>query len=90
MYVSVDQLESQNSMLTSQTNLPKFRTTQFRMSEEPTPNHEVGDHLISRIRSPCTCSSPALTSAGAGTDEDEARVKHRSKGGLITFAQTTF
>ncbi|KAI1503954.1 hypothetical protein F5X99DRAFT_416950 [Biscogniauxia marginata] len=59
------------------TNIPKFRTTQFRdvrrLHSEFT---KLAEHLISaNPESMVPAVPPALTSAGAGTDEDETRVK---------------
>ena len=60
-----------------QTNLPKFRTTQFRdVRRTHSEFQKLADHLIS-ANPECFVPAvpPPLTSAGAGTDEDEARVK---------------
>lgn len=62
----------------TKTNLPKFRTTQFR---DVRRNHsefmKLADHLISsNPEAFVPAVPPPLTSAGAGTDEDEARVKN--------------
>ncbi|GAP82626.1 putative PX domain-containing protein [Rosellinia necatrix] len=59
------------------TNIPKFRTTQFRdvrrLHSEFT---KLADHLISaNPNAMVPAVPPSLTSAGAGTDEDETRVK---------------
>ncbi|KAI0109716.1 hypothetical protein GGR51DRAFT_558409 [Nemania sp. FL0031] len=59
------------------TNIPKFRTTQFRdvrrLHSEFT---KLAAHLISaNPNAMVPAVPPSLTSAGAGTDEDEARVK---------------
>ena len=64
-------------MLTYQTNLPKFRTTQFRdVRRTHSEFIKLADHLISsNPEAIVPAVPPALTSAGAGTDEDEARVK---------------
>lgn len=64
-------------MLTIQTNLPKFRTTQFRdVRRTHSEFIKLADHLISSNPDAIVPAvPPALTSAGAGTDEDEARVK---------------
>ncbi|KAF2100665.1 PX domain-containing protein [Rhizodiscina lignyota] len=59
------------------TNLPKYRTTQFR-DVRRTHNEfiKLADHLVSANPEAFVPAVPAaLTSAGAGTDEDEARVK---------------
>ena len=60
-----------------QTNLPKFRTTQFRDARRThTEFVKLKEHLISsNPEAIVPAVPPALTSAGAGTDEDEARVK---------------
>jgi len=60
-----------------QTNLPKFRTTQFRdVRRTHSEFVKLADHLISsNPEAIVPAVPPALTSAGAGTDEDEARVK---------------
>jgi hypothetical protein len=65
------------SMLTYKTNLPKFRTTQFRdVRRTHSEFSKLADHLISsNPEALVPAVPPALTSAGAGTDEDEARVK---------------
>ncbi|RDW64017.1 hypothetical protein BP5796_10519 [Coleophoma crateriformis] len=59
------------------TNLPKFRTTQFRdVRRTHSEFVKLADHLISsNPEAIVPAVPPALTSAGAGTDEDEARVK---------------
>ncbi|RDL36165.1 Vacuolar protein sorting-associated protein 17 [Venustampulla echinocandica] len=59
------------------TNLPKFRTTQFRdVRRTHSEFMKLADHLISsNPEAIVPVVPPALTSAGAGTDEDEARVK---------------
>jgi hypothetical protein len=74
---SMGQLVLQISMLTYQTNLPKFRTTQFRdVRRTHSEFMKLADHLISsNPEALVPAVPPALTSAGAGTDEDEARVK---------------
>ncbi|KAF2864758.1 vacuolar protein sorting-associated protein-like protein vps17 [Massariosphaeria phaeospora] len=59
------------------TNLPKFRTTQFRdvrrLHSEFT---KLGEHLISaNPEAFVPAVPPPTTSAGVGTDEDEGRVK---------------
>lgn len=60
-----------------QTNLPAFRTTQFRdVRRTHSEFVKLADHLISsNPEAFVPAVPPALTSAGAGTDEDEARVK---------------
>lgn len=65
------------TLLTSQTNLPKFRTTQFRdVRRTHSEFVKLADHLISsNPEAIVPAVPPALTSAGAGTDEDEVRVK---------------
>jgi hypothetical protein len=64
-------------LLIYQTNLPKFRTTQFRdVRRTHSEFIKLADHLISsNPEAIVPAVPPALTSAGAGTDEDEARVK---------------
>lgn len=59
------------------TNLPGFRTTQFRdVRRLHSEFQKLGEHLISaNPEAIVPAVPPALTSAGAGTDEDEARVK---------------
>lgn len=61
-----------------QTNLPKFRTTQFRdVRRTHSEFIKLADHLISsNPEAIVPAVPPSLTSAGAGTDEDEARVKN--------------
>lgn len=59
------------------TNIPKFRTTQFRdVRRLHSEFVKLAEHLISanpEVFVPAV--PPSLTSAGAGTDEDEVRVK---------------
>ncbi|OAP65681.1 hypothetical protein AYL99_01653 [Fonsecaea erecta] len=59
------------------TNLPKFRTTQFRdVRRTHSEFVKLADHLISsNPEALVPAVPPAQTSAGVGTDEDEARVK---------------
>ncbi|KAF9737681.1 hypothetical protein PMIN06_011898 [Paraphaeosphaeria minitans] len=59
------------------TNLPKFRTTQFRdVRRLHSEFVKLGEHLISACpEAMVPAVPPATTAAGAGTDEDEARVK---------------
>ncbi|KAJ4298158.1 Vacuolar protein sorting-associated protein 17 [Kalmusia sp. IMI 367209] len=59
------------------TNLPKFRTTQFRdVRRLHSEFVKLGEHLISACpEAMVPAVPPASTAAGAGTDEDEARVK---------------
>ena len=61
-----------------QTNLPKFRTTQFRdVRRTHSEFMKLADHLISsNPEAFVPAVPPPLTSAGAGTDEDETRVKN--------------
>ena len=61
----------------SQTNMPKFRTTQFRdVRRTHSEFVKLGDHLISsNPEALVPAVPPPLTPAGAGTDEDEIRVK---------------
>lgn len=60
-----------------QTNLPRFRTTQFRdVRRTHSEFVKLAHHLISsNPEAMVPAVPPSLTSAGAGTDEDEARVK---------------
>lgn len=60
-----------------QTNLPKFRTTQFRdVRRLHSEFVKLGEHLISACPEALVPAvPPPITSAGAGTDEDEARIK---------------
>lgn len=60
-----------------QTTFPKFRTTQFRdVRRTHSEFIKLADHLISsNPEAFVPAVPPPLTSAGAGTDEDEARVK---------------
>ncbi|KAI9676182.1 MAG: Vacuolar protein sorting-associated protein 17 [Caeruleum heppii] len=59
------------------TNLPRFRTTQFRdVRRTHSEFVKLADHLISsNPEAFVPAVPPPLTAAGAGTDEDEARVK---------------
>ncbi|KAI0509265.1 Vps5 C terminal like-domain-containing protein [Xylaria bambusicola] len=59
------------------TNIPKFRTTQFRdVRRLHSEFIKLAAHLISANPNAIVPAvPPSLTSAGAGTDEDEARVK---------------
>ncbi|ETI23834.1 hypothetical protein G647_05640 [Cladophialophora carrionii CBS 160.54] len=59
------------------TNLPKFRTTQFRDVRRTHGEFvKLADHLVSsNPEALVPAVPPAQTSAGVGTDEDEARVK---------------
>ena len=59
------------------TNLPKFRTTQFRdVRRTHSEFVKLADHLISsNPEAFVPAIPPPLTSAGVGTHEDEARVK---------------
>ncbi|PGG98150.1 hypothetical protein AJ79_08973 [Helicocarpus griseus UAMH5409] len=59
------------------TNIPKFRTTQFRdVRRTHSEFVKLADHLISSNPEALVPAVPApLTPAGAGTDEDEIRVK---------------
>ena len=59
------------------TDLPKFRTTQFRdVRRTHSEFIKLADHLISsNPEAFVPAVPPAITSAGAGTDEDETRVK---------------
>ncbi|KAF1990931.1 vacuolar protein sorting-associated protein Vps17 [Aulographum hederae CBS 113979] len=59
------------------TNLPKFRTTQFRdVRRTHSEFVKLSEHLISaNPEAFVPAVPPPLSSAGAGTDEDEARVK---------------
>ncbi|KAL8778862.1 MAG: hypothetical protein Q9213_007216 [Squamulea squamosa] len=59
------------------TNLPRFRTTQFRdVGRTHSEFAKLADHLISaNPEAFVPALPPSLTSAGVGTAEDEARVK---------------
>ncbi|KLJ07728.1 hypothetical protein EMPG_16797 [Blastomyces silverae] len=59
------------------TNIPKFRTTQFRdVRRTHSEFIKLADHLISsNPEAIVPAVPPPLTPAGAGTDEDEIRVK---------------
>lgn len=59
------------------TNLPKFRTTQFRdVRRTHSEFIKLADHLISsNPEAFVPAVPPPLTAAGVGTDEDESRVK---------------
>lgn len=59
------------------TNLPKFRTTQFRdVRRTHSEFIKLAEHLISSNPEAFVPAVPlAVTSAGAGTDDDEARVR---------------
>ncbi|KAI1850122.1 hypothetical protein JX265_003493 [Neoarthrinium moseri] len=59
------------------TNIPRFRTTQFRdVRRMHSEFVKLADHLISANPDALVPAvPPAVTSAGAGTDEDENRVK---------------
>ncbi|WEW56542.1 Vacuolar protein sorting-associated protein 17 [Emydomyces testavorans] len=59
------------------TNMPKFRTTQFRdVRRTHSEFIKLADHLISsNPEAIVPAVPPPLTPAGAGTDEDEIRVK---------------
>ncbi|KAF7560510.1 hypothetical protein G7046_g3648 [Stylonectria norvegica] len=59
------------------TNIPRFRTTQFRdVRRLHSEFVKLAEHLISaNPEALVPAVPPALTSAGAGTDEDEVRVK---------------
>ncbi|KAK7894239.1 Vacuolar protein sorting-associated protein 17 [Exophiala xenobiotica] len=60
------------------TNLPRFRTTQFRdVRRTHSEFVKLADHLISaNPEAFVPAVPPSITSAGAGTDEDEVRVKN--------------
>lgn len=60
------------------TNLPKFRTTQFRdVRRTHSEFNKLAEHLISsNPEAIVPAVPPPVTSAGAGTDEDEIRVKN--------------
>ncbi|GAB7348746.1 hypothetical protein MBLNU459_g7480t1 [Dothideomycetes sp. NU459] len=66
-----------DSILRFDTNLPKFRTTQFRdVRRTHSEFIKFADHLISsNPEAFVPAVPPPITAAGAGTDEDEARVK---------------
>ncbi|KAK2734455.1 Vacuolar protein sorting-associated protein 17 [Myotisia sp. PD_48] len=59
------------------TNIPKFRTTQFRdVRRTHSEFVKLADHLISNNPEAFVPAvPPPLTPAGAGTDEDEVRIK---------------
>ncbi|KAH6660451.1 hypothetical protein BKA67DRAFT_511714 [Truncatella angustata] len=59
------------------TNIPRFRTTQFRdVRRMHSEFVKLADHLVSANPDAFVPAvPPAITSAGAGTDEDETRVK---------------
>ncbi|GJN67034.1 vacuolar protein sorting-associated protein 17 [Purpureocillium lilacinum] len=59
------------------TNLPRFRTTQYRdVRRLHSEFVKLADHLISaNPEALVPAVPPAVTAAGAGTDEDETRVK---------------
>ncbi|KAI1815503.1 vacuolar protein sorting-associated protein Vps17 [Poronia punctata] len=59
------------------TNIPKFRTTQFRdVRRLHSEFIKLADHLISANPNAIVPAvPPSVTSAGAGTEEDEARIK---------------
>lgn len=61
----------------SQTNLPRFRTTQYRdVRRMHSEFVKLADHLVSaNPEAFVPACPPPVTSAGAGTDEDEMRVK---------------
>jgi hypothetical protein len=79
--MSMYECDSKNSksqaLLTCQTNLENFRTTQFRdVRRTHSEFVKLADHLISsNPEAIVPAVPPALTSAGAGTEEDEARTK---------------
>lgn len=60
-----------------QTNLPRFRTTQYRdVRRLHSEFVKLGEHLVSaNPEALVPAVPPPVTAAGAGTDEDEARVK---------------
>lgn len=60
-----------------QTDLPKFRTTQFRdVRRTHSEFLKLADHLISsNPEALVPAVPPPLTAAGAGTEEDESRIK---------------
>jgi hypothetical protein len=72
------QREKNLAKTAKQTNLPKFRTTQFRdVRRTHSEFMKLAEHLISsNPEAIVPAVPPSLTSAGAGTDEDEARVKN--------------
>jgi hypothetical protein len=61
----------------SKTNLPTFRTTQFRdVRRTHSEFQKLGDHLISANPEALVPAVPlSVTAAGAGTEEDELRIK---------------
>lgn len=72
-----DNTRSYANTALSQTNLPKFRTTQFRdVRRTHSEFIKFADHLISNNPESFVPAVPSpITAAGAGTDEDEGRVK---------------
>ena len=64
-------------MFLQKTNLPKFRTTQFRdVTRTHSEFSKLADHLISaNPEAFVPALPPSTTSAGVGTAEDESRVK---------------
>ena len=66
-----------NTLTSFQTNLPKFRTTQFRDIRRTYPEFQkLGTHLqASNPEALVPSVPPSFTSAGMGTEEDEARTK---------------
>ncbi|EDU42725.1 retromer complex subunit Vps17 [Pyrenophora tritici-repentis Pt-1C-BFP] len=77
IYVRLDSINLAELRLGEITNLPKFRTTQFRdVRRLHSEFVKLGEHLISACPEAIVPAvPPATTSAGAGTDEDEARLK---------------
>ncbi|KAK5083081.1 Vacuolar protein sorting-associated protein 17 [Lithohypha guttulata] len=71
------QQDQQQQSRPGATNLPKFRTTQFRdVRRTHSEFIKLQEHLISsNPETIVPAVPPALTSAGAGTEEDEIRVK---------------
>lgn len=67
----------QKILIDAQTNLPHFRTTQFRDVRRLHSEFEkLGEHLMSaNPEALVPAVPPPMTSAGVGTDEDDARVK---------------
>jgi hypothetical protein len=78
MYESTSsQRRCSSHFLTSQTNLPAFRTTQYRdVRRLHSEFVKLAEHLMSaNPEAIVPAVPPPLTSAGAGTEEDEVRVK---------------
>lgn len=70
----------------NQTNIPKFRTTQYRDVRRTHPEFvRLAEHLMSaNPEAIVPAVPPPLTPAGAGTEEDEVRVKASMQRWLTT------